>query len=79
MLVTPKHDPKIYFIWFKENPHIPYNCKSSPILYASSVQQFGYKLPYDGYYGGVLGVNLQHFLAVNGYPNRFKKILISTL
>jgi hypothetical protein len=40
------------------------------MLFATSVQQFNYKLPYNTYFGGVTAVSLQQFLAINGYPNR---------
>ena len=59
----------------QENDLIPYNCSSSPILLATSVQQFGYKLPYSTYFGGVTAVSLEHFLLINGYPNRFSYMI----
>ena len=61
----------------QENDLIPYNCSSSPILLATSVQQFGYKLPYSTYFGGVTAVSLEHFLLINGFPNRFLAWLMS--
>jgi len=49
---------------------VPYHCSLSPVLLATSVQQFNYKMPYDDYFGGVTAISLEHYLAVNGYPNR---------
>jgi hypothetical protein len=52
------------------NDFIPYNCDVSPQSLASAVQQNGFKLPYSTYFGGVVAINLQHVLIINGLPNR---------
>jgi hypothetical protein len=59
---------KINFL--QENDLVPYNCLSSPILFATSVQQFKYKMPYATYFGGVTAISLEHLLTINGFPNR---------
>ena len=65
------HWPQEFF-WtiLQENDVIPYSCSKSPILLASSVQQFNYRLPYLTYFGGVTAVSLQQLIAINGFPNR---------
>jgi predicted glycosyltransferase involved in capsule biosynthesis len=48
-----------------------YNYCESPTHLAAKAQQFGYKLPYDNYFGGVTIFDTVSFLKINGYSNEY--------
>lgn len=48
-----------------------YSWIDSPTHMATECSQFGYALPYDGYFGGVTMFNKQDFIDVNGYSNDY--------
>ena len=41
-----------------------------PTLLSSLVEKFEYKLPYSDYFGGVVSINLEDYLSINGMSNR---------
>lgn len=48
-----------------------YSKPSMPTLLATKVQQFGYKMPFAEYFGGVVLISREDMLKVNGYHNEF--------
>lgn len=48
-----------------------YSYVTEPTHMATECSQFGYQLPYGGYFGGVTLFNKQDFLDVNGYSNEY--------
>jgi hypothetical protein len=48
-----------------------YDYTEGPTHLASQAEQFGYKLPYDGYFGGVTIFDKPSFLKINGYSNEY--------
>lgn len=48
-----------------------YSYVDEPTHMATECSQFGYQLPYGGYFGGVTLFNKQDFLDVNGYSNLY--------
>jgi hypothetical protein len=48
-----------------------YTTVSTPTHLAARVEQFSYKLPYPGYFGGVTVFDRQSFIKVNGYSNSY--------
>lgn len=48
-----------------------YSYADCPTHLASMAEQFGYKLPYDGYFGGVTLFDKESFLKVNGFSNEY--------
>ena len=52
------------------NPKLKYECKKAPVLFATAAEQFGYKMPYRWYFGGVVAIHWKHFEIVNGYSNK---------
>jgi hypothetical protein len=48
-----------------------YSYVSEPTHMATECSQFGYQLPYGGYFGGVTLFNKQDFFDVNGYSNEY--------
>jgi hypothetical protein len=48
-----------------------YSWVDEPTHMATECSQFGYQLPYGGYFGGVTLFNKQDFLDVNGYSNDY--------
>lgn len=45
-------------------------CKS-PTHLATNAEQFGYKMPYDYYFGGVTMFDPENFKKINGYSNNY--------
>lgn len=77
---------KLLNIGYKENPNFDYyafhdvdmlpldsdyNYIEGPTHLASMAEQFGYKLPYEGYFGGVTLFDKESFVKVNGYSNDY--------
>jgi hypothetical protein len=48
-----------------------YSYCDNPTHLASRAEQFGYKLPYDGYFGGVTIFDKESFKKINGYSNNY--------
>ena len=48
-----------------------YSYVSSPTHLASEAEQFGFKLPYNGYFGGVTLFDKHSFNRINGYSNDY--------
>ena len=48
-----------------------YSYVSSPTHLASEAEQFGFKLPYNGYFGGVTLFDKHSFIRINGYSNDY--------
>jgi beta-1,4-galactosyltransferase 1 len=44
---------------------------NSPTHFATNVEQFGWKLPYPTYFGGVIGLSKEHCIKCNGYSNGY--------
>jgi hypothetical protein len=54
-----------------EGPECDYSFPRWPTLLATQCSQFGYALPYPGYFGGVTLFSKTHFVRVNGFSNGF--------
>jgi beta-1,4-galactosyltransferase 2 len=50
---------------------IDYNYENGAVHLAVEVEQFGYKLPYAGFFGGVLTITCKDLVKMNGYYNDF--------
>jgi len=48
-----------------------YSYPDGPTHLATEAEQFGYKLPYDGYFGGVTLFDKDSFVKINGYSNSY--------
>jgi len=48
-----------------------YSYPEGPTHLASMVEQFGYALPYEGYFGGVTLFDKESFLKINGFSNEY--------
>ncbi|XP_069071894.1 beta-1,4-galactosyltransferase 1-like [Pleurodeles waltl] len=48
-----------------------YRCGSNPRHMANAVDKFGFSLPYDTLFGGVVAFTKDQFLKINGYSNMF--------
>ena len=48
-----------------------YSFCEQPTHLAARAEQFGYKLPYDKYFGGVTLFNKESFIKINGYSNNY--------
>lgn len=48
-----------------------YSCVQNPTHLAAEAEQFGFKLPYSGYFGGVTLFDRDSFRSVNGYSNDY--------
>lgn len=48
-----------------------YSYVSVPTHLAAEAEQFGYKLPYQGYFGGVTLFDKHSFIKINGYSNDY--------
>lgn len=48
-----------------------YSYVSNPTHLAGEAEQFGFKLPYQGYFGGVTLFDKHSFIKVNGYSNDY--------
>jgi predicted glycosyltransferase involved in capsule biosynthesis len=48
-----------------------YSFTENPTHLAAEAEQFGYKLPYQGYFGGVTLFGKHPFINVNGYSNNY--------
>ena len=48
-----------------------YSFPEYPTLLATKAQQFGYKMPFAEYFGGVVLISREHMVLCNGYHNEF--------
>ncbi|XKL66765.1 hypothetical protein PGB90_010185 [Kerria lacca] len=48
-----------------------YACSKYPRHMAVAIEKYGYKVPYDRYFGGVTSILTDQFLLVNGFSNKF--------
>jgi hypothetical protein len=48
-----------------------YSYPEHPTLLATNASQFGWKMPFPEYFGGVVAFNRKDFEAINGYSNGF--------
>ena len=48
-----------------------YSYVDCPTHLATRAEQFGWRLPYDGYFGGVTLFDKESFLKINGYSNEY--------
>ncbi|XP_062032746.1 beta-1,4-galactosyltransferase 3-like isoform X2 [Lepus europaeus] len=46
-----------------------YTCDLFPAHVSVAIDKFNYRLPYQGYLGGVFALRPIHFLRINGFPN----------
>ena len=48
-----------------------YSYVDCPTHLATRAEQFGFRLPYDGYFGGVTLFDKESFIKINGYSNEY--------
>uniref|UniRef100_A0AAR2K6J0 Beta-1,4-galactosyltransferase n=1 Tax=Pygocentrus nattereri TaxID=42514 RepID=A0AAR2K6J0_PYGNA len=48
-----------------------YRCFDQPRHLAVSMDKFGFRLPYNQYFGGVSAMSKEQYLKVNGFPNNY--------
>ncbi|KAM9741485.1 LOW QUALITY PROTEIN: beta-1,4-galactosyltransferase 1 [Menidia menidia] len=48
-----------------------YGCFSQPRHLSVSMDKFGFRLPYNQYFGGVSSMTKEQFLKINGFPNNY--------
>uniref|UniRef100_A0A8C4YPB4 Beta-1,4-galactosyltransferase n=1 Tax=Gopherus evgoodei TaxID=1825980 RepID=A0A8C4YPB4_9SAUR len=48
-----------------------YKCYSQPRHLSVSMDKFGFRLPYNQYFGGVSALSKEQFLKINGFPNNY--------
>ncbi|XP_071765359.1 beta-1,4-galactosyltransferase 1 [Centroberyx gerrardi] len=48
-----------------------YKCFSQPRHLSVSMDKFGFRLPYNQYFGGVSSMSKQQYLKINGFPNNY--------
>ncbi|XP_076842819.1 beta-1,4-galactosyltransferase 1 [Brachyhypopomus gauderio] len=48
-----------------------YKCFSQPRHLSVSMDKFGFRLPYNQYFGGVSSMSKNQFLKINGFPNNY--------
>ncbi|MFH4973483.1 hypothetical protein AB6A40_000192 [Gnathostoma spinigerum] len=52
---------------------IIYECphEGTAVHMTSAIDKYGFKPPYNAYFGGVVAMNQKEFEAINGYPNLY--------
>lgn len=50
---------------------VDYSFPEMPIHCATEASQFGWKMPFDEYFGGVVLISRTHYLQAGGFTNRF--------
>ncbi|XP_061541381.1 LOW QUALITY PROTEIN: beta-1,4-galactosyltransferase 1 [Phycodurus eques] len=48
-----------------------YKCFSQPRHLSVSMDKFGFRLPYNQYFGGVSSMMKEQYLSINGFPNNY--------
>jgi beta-1,4-galactosyltransferase 1 len=56
---------------FPQDDRTPYDCPETPRHLGAFVSSLGYQLWYQEIVGGVLAMNMNDYLAVNGYSNLY--------
>jgi predicted glycosyltransferase involved in capsule biosynthesis len=59
-------------IYIGENIENVYSYPKTPTHIATACEQFGYRMPYKNYFGGVCLFNEKDFKIINGFSNSFK-------
>ncbi|XP_055514469.1 beta-1,4-galactosyltransferase 2-like isoform X2 [Leucoraja erinacea] len=54
-----------------ENDKNLYRCGSNPRHLACAMDKFKYRLPYKGYFGGVVAFSKDQYLKINGFSNNY--------
>lgn len=67
--------PRATYYCFHDVDMLPvisdYSTVPNPTHLAAEAEQFGYKLPYEGYFGGVTLFDKHSFIKSNGYSNEY--------
>ncbi|XP_060772759.1 beta-1,4-galactosyltransferase 1 [Neoarius graeffei] len=48
-----------------------YKCYDQPRHIAVAMDKFGFKLPYNQYFGGISSLSKEQYLKINGFPNNY--------
>ncbi|XP_060720684.1 beta-1,4-galactosyltransferase 1 [Tachysurus vachellii] len=48
-----------------------YKCYKQPRHLSVAMDKFGFRLPYDEYFGGVSSLSKEQYLKINGFPNNY--------
>ncbi|XP_042198621.1 beta-1,4-galactosyltransferase 2 isoform X2 [Callorhinchus milii] len=48
-----------------------YRCSSQPRHLASAMDKFNFRLPYEGYFGGIVAFTKEQYLKINGFSNSY--------
>lgn len=48
-----------------------YKCYSQPRHLSVSMDKFGFRLPYNQYFGGVSSMSKEQYMKINGFPNNY--------
>ncbi|CAL8292997.1 unnamed protein product [Lota lota] len=48
-----------------------YRCHDEPHHMAAAMDKFGYKLPYNTYFGGVVSLSQEQYMQINGFANEY--------
>lgn len=51
---------------------VDYSYSNIPTHVATQLSQYGYKMPYENYFGGCVIFTKEHFKAINGFSNKFR-------
>ncbi|CAC5410841.1 Beta-1,4-galactosyltransferase 6,Beta-1,4-galactosyltransferase 5 [Mytilus coruscus] len=54
-----------------EDDRILYTCGDNPAQLSTKIQKYGYRIPYERSFGGIVIFSTEQFEAINGYPNQF--------
>ena len=62
---------------FHDVDHLPedvrnlYSCPDQPRHMAVAIDKWNYKMPYRGYFGGIVALRREHYEKINGVSNEF--------
>ncbi|XP_059847280.1 beta-1,4-galactosyltransferase 2-like [Hypanus sabinus] len=54
-----------------ENDKNLYRCSANPRHLACAMDKFNYRLPYTGYFGGIVAFTKEQYLKINGFSNNY--------
>ncbi|CAC5376613.1 Beta-1,4-galactosyltransferase 6,Beta-1,4-galactosyltransferase 5 [Mytilus coruscus] len=54
-----------------EDDRILYTCGDNPAQLSTKIQKYGYSIPFERNFGGIVIFSTEQFKAINGYPNQF--------